>query len=292
MIYNSTSTNSIVVKNYYLAHRPLVGGANVLGFSSPTNEQIDLATFTNQIIPPVLLWFTNNPTKHPQYLILFPDIPSTVTNTAGVARNSVAYGLSTNVWGVEPFVTSINMGLFDATNDCIHYIDKVKNFGTNGQVVISASVGAYPNVNYEVDNVRNSDYGIFGSYGNITNALQASGVATSSIYYMDAVEPCSGYGTNIVGGETNVYCNQWTPLPHIATGTNVAAYLCWGNHSTLSSTYATNRAVSWSGASGWWIMESFESYNGLRENDSSLQAFFLQFLPKPLLSPDQSYTER
>src|SRR5205085_3706635 len=32
-----------------------------------------------------------------------------------------------------------------------------------------------------------------------------------------------------------------------------------------------------SGNSKWWIIQTIESYNGLRENSSSSQAFFLQW---------------
>ena len=155
LIYNSTSTNSIVVKDYYLAHRPLVLHANVLGFACPTNEQIDLATFANQIALPILQWFTNNPTRHPQFIILFPDIPSGVhlsftanpdCPTGYCPVESVAYGIATSVRGVQPFVTSINMGLLDLTNDCIHYINKLATIGASnspGQLVLSASAGGY-----------------------------------------------------------------------------------------------------------------------------------------------------
>ena len=55
----------------------------------------------------------------------------------------------------------------------------------------------------------------------------------------------------------------------------MAAYLCWGAHSSLSSTYPTNGTPSWHGNSGWWIIETIESYNGLREYGG--QAFFLQW---------------
>jgi hypothetical protein len=274
LLYNSTSTNSIVVKDYYLAHRPMVGGANTLGISCPTNEVVELATFTNQILSHVLQWLTNNPTKHPQYLILFPDIPSTVTNTDGIALNSVAYGLSTNVLGIQPFVTSINMGLFDATNDCIHYIDKLSAFGTNGQLIISAGAGGYSNTNYVLDDIRHGtgygipgadlDYTVFGgTVSAATNALLAASVPQNAIHFFDGLETLTN------GVQYN--------LTHPTGITNLSGYMCWGAHSSLSSTYPTNGNVAWSGNSGWWIIETAESYNGQRENDSSGQAFFLQW---------------
>jgi len=267
---NSGLTNSAFVKDYYLANRPLVSGANVLAIDCSNAETIDPLTFTNQILTPFLRWLATNPTKHPQYIILFPDIPSAVCVAMDCINggNSVSYGLSTNLSGIQPFITSINMGLFDATNDCIHYIDKLKSFGTNSQVVISASTRGYGNTNFVLDNVRkslvNDDWSPFGStISTATNALLAVGVQSAAIYYADGLDTVTN---------STAY-----PGPHIASATNVAAYICWGQHSFLGDTYPTNGAVSWSSSGGWWIIETIESWNGLRENSGSGQGFFLQW---------------
>ncbi len=146
LITDSASAASSNVCAYYLAHRPMVAGANVLPITCATVEQIDLPTFTNTILASVTNWFATNQTKRPQYIVLFPDIPSRVwtsTNLGGIAVESVAYGLNTGVPGIKPLVTSINMGLLDTTNDCTNYINKVAAFGaTNaGGIEISASAG-------------------------------------------------------------------------------------------------------------------------------------------------------
>ena len=46
--------------------------------------------------------------------------------------------------------------------------------------------------------------------------------------------------------------------------TNVAGYICWGEHSELGQTYAIDGTVKWSGQSSWWIIETIESFNGTR----------------------------
>jgi hypothetical protein len=51
----------------------------------------------------------------------------------------------------------------------------------------------------------------------------------------------------------------------------------WGAHSSLDNGYATSGYVKWSASSGWWIIETIESFNGLRENGGSFQGFFLQW---------------
>ena len=76
LIYNNNSTNSIALKDYYLAHRPMIAGASVLGIACDTNEVTLLTNYITQIAAPVLNWLTNNPTKRPQYVVLFYDMPT------------------------------------------------------------------------------------------------------------------------------------------------------------------------------------------------------------------------
>src|SRR5262245_58864473 len=106
----------------------MVGKANVLGIGCTNLEYLEISDFTNQILSQVLAWHTNNPTKHPQYAILFPDIPSRtygMVDGTNQGLRSVAYGISIGIPGVQPFVNSINMGLTDLTSDCIAYINKL-----------------------------------------------------------------------------------------------------------------------------------------------------------------------
>jgi alpha-tubulin suppressor-like RCC1 family protein len=274
LVYNSSSTNSIVVKDYYLGHRPLAGGANVLGFACFTNEQVDLVTFSSQIAAPVLQWFTNNPTKHPLYLILFPDIPIGVHFSLTANSNdcptgycpyaSVAYAVKTNVPGIQPFITSINMGFWDLTNDCIAYINKLATIGASnspGQLILSASAGGYGNTNYVLDDIRHGtgytgppiDYDWTSSgwrVSDATNALLAAGVSPAAILFFDGLETLS----------------NGVSYDHIhPTGmTNLAGHITWGSHSSLANDYARNGTNVWGGASGWWIIETFDSFNGWR----------------------------
>ncbi len=199
LIYNSTSTNSIWVKDYYLAHRPMVAGANVLGIGCTTNETFLPAEFTNNCAVPVLNWLVQNPTKHPQYIILFLDIPSRVNtnNTPGVyqsvlfaVRDSVSVQLYDSFPGIKPFITHINM---NGTNDCRAYIDKLRHFGTNyspGKLIISASANGYGNTNYVADDVHHEDYGLADEVTRATNGLVSAGVSPLAILFRHELEPC------------------------------------------------------------------------------------------------------
>ena len=41
-----------------------------------------------------------------------------------------------------------------------------------------------------------------------------------------------------------------------------AGYISWAFHSSLGATYAINGTNKWSGNSGWYLIETIESYNG------------------------------
>jgi hypothetical protein len=254
LIYNTNSLDSSNVCAYYLAHRPMVGGANVLGIGCPTSEITSSSTFSNQILTPYLNWLAANSTKHPQYLILFLGIPSRVDDTAEYP--SVQYQLATALPTFEPYVTSINM---NGTNDCIGYINKLVSFGTNyspGQLVISASAGGYGNTNYVLDGVR--DGGIYPPQNNYsgdgdvvaqaTNALLANGVSSSAIIYNDGLDILSnGISYN---------------APQITNAANISAYMSWGQNGGLGPDYAINGTVKFQGNSSWYVIETVESDNG------------------------------
>jgi alpha-tubulin suppressor-like RCC1 family protein len=251
LIYNTNSQDSATVLNYYLAHRPMVGGANVLGLGCSNLETVLPSYFTNIIIPQVQGWLNTNPTKRPQYVVLFYDVPSRVNtnNVEGDPNNpqwpSVQYQISTNCsvcW--NPFVTSIN---FNGTNDCIAYIKKLEYFGTNyspGKLAISAAKGGYANTNYVIDDVHNIYCG--NTTASVaTNGLLAAGVPSADILYLNG-------------------CESSGNLPHLTNVVNVAGYITWGSHSSLSGNYPYDEEIGWHGNSGWWIIETIESFNGQR----------------------------
>lgn len=272
LIWNTNSENSRIVKDYYLTHRPMVGAANVLGVGGTTNEMTHLVALTNEVVAPVMAWLASNPTKHPSYIILFPDLPTRVLEsipcptTNFCALQSVAYGIHENFPGMKPFVTSINMGLcfgtdFCAavTNDCIAYIDKLAAFSaTNAnKLFISANSTGYGNTNYVVDDVF---YGVPSGQTQIqiaTNGLMSAGVPASAIHYLRDNEPC-------VGVDANNNCTNWQAKPHLTNTVNVAGYICWGSHSTLEHEYAIDGKVKWTGQSSWWVIQTIESFNGQR----------------------------
>jgi alpha-tubulin suppressor-like RCC1 family protein len=249
LIYNATNISfSSNICAYYMAHRPMVSNANVLGISCETNEGIQLTNYINTFSAPIVNWLLANPTKRPQYVILFQDLPSRLTNAAGTTC-SVQYDMHNSVNAIlqptnyppswNPFVTSINMNGIGGTNDCIAYINKLANMASNnppGTLFISASKGGYGNTNWYFDDAESSD-----DFG----ALAAAGVSNA--------EPSASIFTTFEPSFTT-------------NATNVAGYYTcgWNCNTNTGFAFATNGAVKFFVNSGWYIMGTLDSFNGQR----------------------------
>jgi alpha-tubulin suppressor-like RCC1 family protein len=270
LIYNINSPDSSNVCQYYLTHRPMVANcSNVLGINCTTNFIIVPANLTNIFLSQVQTWLSNNPTKRPLYVILFQDLPgevNTITNeqTAG-DEAGVQYQL--RYWtapGWQPFVSSINMNNLadagestnlnssDGTSDCIAYIDKLANMAQSnppGSLFISARAAGYGNTNWYFDDVAPEVTGDF---------FQSAAIAVTNISLTASV----------------IYTNGPfdSPAHHITNASNVAAFASWGVHGYFldnqgnwtNGGYATNGYIQFTGQSGWYIIETAESFNGER----------------------------
>jgi hypothetical protein len=140
----------------------------------------------------------------------------------------------------------------NGTNDCIGYINKLKAFGANyapAKLFISASAANYANTNFVLDGIRGQGYADPGRSTIVSSGMYgliASGASSNEIIYIDGVET-NGIPSNVA---------------HPTGISNVAGYMTWGAHSSLGPVYATDGKVQWKGSSGWWIIETVESFNG------------------------------
>jgi hypothetical protein len=80
----------------------------------------------------------------------------------------------------------------------------------------------------------------------------------ASIVYSNA----NDYGTNLA--------------VDITSGVNVAGYLCHGIYSAINNEFPGNGHVIWGGNSGWWIIETIESYNG-QPCGGNMSSFYMWF---------------
>jgi len=222
----------------------MVSTANVLAITNcTTNEIIAPPDFTNIFMAQVQGWLTANPTIRPQYVILFQDLPSRSSYYTGGGQPdeqpSVQYQL--NQWCVtnwHPFVTAINMNGTGGTNDCIAYINKLKNMAVNnppGTLFISAMAADYGNTNWYFDTGDNWGFG--------TDAEQGVLIVDPSASIYGAVNPS-----------------------YTAQATNVAGYYTCGVdcNDSFSAGTATNGVIHFFGNSGWYIMSTVDSFNGER----------------------------
>ena len=259
----NTNVESVFVKDYYLAHRPLVSQANVLQIGYAPQETILPADFETAMRTPVLNWLATNATKKPKYWVLFLGVPSRInfyTNEYGyyfATNASVSVTFSAMPEARSPFITHINMGNVDHigdTNACRAYIDKLEYFGTNyspRKTVITASTGGYENSRYFFDDVAPPVPGYEG--GQAQAALIEYGVPGSNILYQVTAP--------------------------IQRGTNVSGYLSQGIHGWQSFESTVNGDVVFTGRSQWYVMMTIESYNGQRfaEIDPLFQGNFIKW---------------
>jgi hypothetical protein len=257
LIYNAASTNSIWVKEYYLAHRPMVSNANVFAISCSTGERMGTNEYTTAIRGPVLNWLSSNPTKHPGYVILFLDIPAALTNDSDdtIWPGSVSWNLHEQFAGIRPFVTHINLR---TTNDCKAYIDKLASFGaiySPGKLLISPSSGGYSNLNYYLDDNWPPQLSPYQPGYLATVALTNAGVAPLSVFFD---------------------CNPG-PGGILSNCTNVAGYFTWGQHAELGGFWPTNGAIVFGTNAGWYLLQTGESWNGLRGEPPTGQSTFLDW---------------
>lgn len=300
LIYNTNSADSTFCVNYYLTHRPNVGGANVLGigYTNPTSpnyfETVTPQNLTNQIFNPLLTWLTNNPTKRPQYVILFMDLPSRVNSYDAFPTNGYSYDINipsvclqmrSLIQDWRPYVTHLNMGMtniVNRTNDCVAYINKLATIGVpiaSNSPVLSASLGGYANTNFVLDNVR-FDVGTeqWGGYGGVIsptiNGLLSNGVPAAAIQYFDATITDKYFNTNVNQWvSTYLWNGSYVTLTnvflayHATNAANLAGYVSWGVHGNISPRQTVDGSITWRGNSGWWLINTIESYNGQQFTD-------------------------
>jgi hypothetical protein len=85
--------------------------------------------------------------------------------------------------------------------------------------------------------------------------MPLNGTILPAIRFYDGLETSALVGTNRVP----------TNLPHPASATNLAGYICWGRRSSLGGNYALNPSpLRWQGNSRWWVIQTIESFNGQR----------------------------
>ena len=118
--------------------------------------------------------------------------------------------------------------------------------------------------------------------GSTTNGVINVNPAASITYSNSPYDGCVNWDESYPVALSRVFAN------HITEGFNPAGYVSYGAHSSLGiyytdafgthfSNFSTNGFPKWSGNSGWWIIETVESFNGQRQQDEPYQSNFIQW---------------
>jgi hypothetical protein len=277
VVYNTNEADSLTAKNYYLANRPEMGTANVLGVAPTTTdgfERMTPANYETQVRDPIVSELNTlaGSGKYIRYIVLMYGMPSRTSSGVGgyaTAYPSVQYRLTraleesgdrtgsvyqnavneftvAEYQGMSALCTSFNVGTLA---DFQAYIDKLATmYGnmTSPDIIISATDASYGNIRYCFDD-KSRAYST-QTCGNALNLLLAENGSATTLY-----------GAN--SGDSNPVPDQTS---HITSAADVASYMSWGANGGLGGSYANSGAIVFTGDSGWYIICTVESFNGRR----------------------------
>lgn len=282
MVYNTASSDSVAVMEYYCANRPGMSMVDVVGITTATTEQLDYTDVVNQIRTPIRNFIAASPYQK-IYIIMCRGIPSRTTGQpAGgnysapsvdetIARadpnwdNSVGAeyignggaDFNSNIVGnynmpyseaefpgTSFLVTRMDMGSLAATEAYINKLATMYAAMPVPNVVISAAASGNGGTNYVMD-----DYTTVTMYQTTLNAA-----ATYTALCFD------GAYNNISDSRVDYQPYNGTPVTTIA---NLKGYVSWGVHNgSYAGTYPSDGTLTWSGKSNWYIVSTVESFNG------------------------------
>lgn len=265
VIYNQAVPESVEIKNEYLARRPGFAQANVLAVSIPAERPgVSLEIMTRQdyqqrLLEPLAQWLRNHPRKRIGYIVLLYGIPTMRKweEPGGWVFDGLQYALMTDVaalpgyvaptnyasWTLRqalPLVTHLFMGTAPATKAYIAKLAAMARQMPQPSLLISA---------------------------------RKAGQAGSTYYLEDAATPGSightagGFGAGIRGEMTlkapGARVEYWPKAgPHLNQAADVAGYFGWGFNGGRGKHYATDGSLRFSGRSGWYLIQTAESFNG------------------------------
>jgi hypothetical protein len=272
LVYNASSKDGLDVANYYKANRPGMLGVDTLAITADTTEKTTYNSVLSQIRAPIYDFIANS--SHPKYyVIMCRGLPSRVWDS-DTAIASVDYliarsdpNLANSVGdeyyqggrlkyyntsfapevfaGTAILVTRMDMGSLSATTI---YIDKIRTMYSamsSPNIIVSANLAGLGGSNYLMDEVRNpgykSLYPIRMSFSDLTSAPY-SNVPLGRCAYVSGI------------AETDA---------HLTTGADVSGYESWGVNGGMSSTYPNDRTLMFTGNSNWYLVKTFESWNGI-----------------------------
>lgn len=258
VVYNESWTESVAAKDYYLSRRPEFSDANVLGISFPVSpkcgglrclaEVLEFVPYTDiqtRVIAPIVMWLRNNPDKNVQYIVLMRGLPSRPTDATrreagGRSVQAAIRAAVTTELSKEVFVTSLDTGSIEATR---RYIDKLKS--------------------------------VYANMPNKSSLISARGTAKAgtTYYFSDSYIGVPPNPFKIVAQDFESALKAANPsadivtkentLPVLSFASNVSGFFIHGIYGyNNNGKYAVDGTIRFTGNSGWYLIETGESYNG------------------------------
>lgn len=264
VVYNADSADSESLKNHYLANRPGVSAANVLGLSGlPDATGTTAGNVSSLILDPIYTWLVANEAAKPiRYIVVMRGVPSRQGDNGSVGymlydlldsrghRSGDGYKggesrfIRAQYQGATALASWIDMGSYAASRA---YIDKLKTTSDAGGlqadgVTISGNAAGVGGDRWILDDKRTvPTYTLLPQFTDDQSGLQAEGIDAGEITY------------------------QPSPTGDlIAAASDVTFFGNWGIHSdVLANGWGNDGSVSFTGNSGWFALMTIESYNGI-----------------------------
>ncbi len=258
IVYNSENPESLTLKDYYIDNRPGFKSANVIGirYSIPdscadsdclekTIEYMHKDAFRLAVRKPILSWISSHPEKEIKHVVLMRGIPSKLIYSfiEDDAYGSVQHALfrSFSSMGAQILITSLDMGSVESTKAYISKIRDTHNKMLQPHLVISAKDTGKVGDTYYFEDAQarlglNNSYSEDGALGRKEELIKKNPEA--KVEYRGPGEK------------------------HFNSAKNVLGYMTWGENANWGGNYMLNGSVRFSGNSGWYLIDTLESYNG------------------------------
>ncbi len=311
VVYNSASKESIDIKDYYITNRPGFFNVNVLGVAyddkAGTNfEVMTQANFEKDIREPIYKWITEHREKSIKHIVLVRGIPPRVV------RSGDDWGTD---WFATASLSGLLADTYKNKKICVKYA--LPNIGTYEKNVPQgvcdrvpvAKVNAQPYLSYifspethpgtlaistrldmgslkatlaYIDKLK-----VMYSEMPMPSYFISAGVTEKygTTYYLeDTAEQLQGWAYKIndellsqkISSERIVFKARQDS--YITTAKNVLGFFTWGANGGRGGIYPTDDSITFTGNSGWYVIQTAESFNGQR--DVNWQGDYIQWFSK------------
>jgi|GEM_PF-1479392 len=330
VVYNTGWGESVEAKNYYLTNRPGIREANTLGVNFPLPKEcssivclansLQLAPSTelkDRLIVPIIAWMKSHPEKNITYVLLmrgFPTRPDTgppgkfTPSLQSLIREEASRSLSREVW-----VTTLDMGSLEATKA---YVDKLKDMHSRmprSALLLSAQSTDKAGTTYYISAVKANE-------GNLAADTLRAASPQARIVFTASDQQSLRIASDVTGyfggGNYEYEKEKWKKIKDNIPGVSepffgnppdpgrevplncqpewkVSLLLPWiipHPNNCVTGEYMLDGSITFTGKSGWYIIETGESFNGLWLTDSSQGNFIKWFSRKAFGSSNYEYT--